>query len=145
MAKIPTCNIVEVLAPLLLLLLALAFVIVVVVESACDGRFVPFSSKNEVPTLQNAAKQVKMISIFAILGKNHEEWSIFAAKLTVCQTQTPSRGELTHKSAVMYRLDEAARLNVKEKSLALAYCCWRSLLLFCCYCLLLTITTISSP
>ena len=122
MAKIS--NIVEVLAALLLLLLALAFVIVVVVESARDGRFVPFSSKNEVPTLQNAAKQVKIISIFAILGKNHGEWSIFAAKLTGCQAQTPSRGDLTHKSVVLYDRIWATRLIVKGKlSLLLAYCC----------------------
>ena len=48
---------------LLLLLLALAFVIVVAVESACDGHFVPLSSKYQVQTSQNVAQQVEFISI----------------------------------------------------------------------------------
>ena len=103
---------------LLLLLLALAFVIVVTVESACDGRFVPFSSKYEVWARQNVAAQVEIVSIFAIFGKNHEESSILEAKLTACPAPTTSRGDLTHKSAVMYDQVRATRLIVKGKSLA---------------------------
>ena len=56
-------NVVYCWPPLLLLLLALAFVIVVTVESACDGRFVPFLSKYEVRARQNVAKQVEIVSI----------------------------------------------------------------------------------
>ena len=48
---------------LLLLLLALAFLIVVAVESACDGRFTLFSSKYQVQSIQNVAKQVEFVSI----------------------------------------------------------------------------------
>ena len=55
---------------LLLLLLALSFLIVVTVESACDGRFEPFSSKYDVQPLQNVAKQVEIISILRIWAKN---------------------------------------------------------------------------
>ena len=72
---------------LLLLLLALAFVIVVAVESACDGRVVPFSSKYEVRTLQNVAKKIEIISNFAILGKNCRECSILEGKVPYFQAR----------------------------------------------------------
>ena len=41
-------------------------------------------------------------SLFCNVGGNHQECSILEAKLTACQAPTPSRGDLTHKSAVMY-------------------------------------------
>ena len=106
-----------------MLLLALSFLIVVTVESACDGRFEPFSSKYEVRTLQNVAKQVEIISILQIWAKNNQNCSILEAKLTACQAPTTSRGDLAHKSAVMYDQIWATRLIVEGKSLALAYCC----------------------
>ena len=52
-----------------MLLLALSFLIVVTVESACDGRFEPFSSKYDVQPLQNVAKQVEIVSILQFWAK----------------------------------------------------------------------------
>ena len=71
---------------------------------------------------------------FAIWAKKSSSMLDFGRKFDCLPAPTPSRGDLTHKTAVMYDQMRATRLNVKGKSLALAYCCWRSLLLFCCYC-----------
>ena len=69
-------------------------------------------------------------SQFCNVGHKTSRMMNFANKTACRQAPTPSRGDLTHKSAVMYNQIRATRLNVKGKSLALAYCCWRSLLLF---------------
>ena len=119
-----------------MLLLALSFLIAVTVESACDGRFEPVLSKHDVQPLQNGAKQVEIISILRIWAKKHQKCSILEAKvdcfLTAFQAPTTSRGDLAHKSAVMYYQIRAMRLIVEGKILLLAYCCWQTLLLFCC-------------
>ena len=125
-----------------------------IVESVCSGlhQNASVAEQDLVPIVIGTAKEVlnnynsqDLKDIIKIFGdeeeaskiaknvKKHQKCSILEAKLTACQASTTSRGDLTHKSAVMYDQIRASTLNVKGKSLALAYCCWRSLLLLCCY------------
>ena len=102
--------------------------------SARDSRFVSFSRNraNMKSRLSKMSPNRSKSSQFCNVGHKTSRMMNFGNK--TAGTDTIPRRDLTHKSAVMYNHIRATRLNVKGKSLALAYCCWRPLLLFCCEC-----------